>query len=66
MKNKAIEPMCEYCERVHTENDGRLICEKKGEVCGDDNCKKFKYDPLKRIPKSPKLNMDFSPEDFQI
>lgn len=66
MKNKAVEPMCEYCQRVHMQSDGSLVCEKKGEVSGDESCKKFKYDPLKRKPRKPKLNLDFSAEDFQI
>lgn len=65
VKAKPIEPMCEYCERAHTES-GTLICSKKGEVSSDDSCKKFKYDPLKRVPRKPKLNTDFSAKDFEI
>lgn len=56
---------CEYCE--HSINN------KQGNICTlnrsikRNKCRKFKYDPLKRIPKGVSLKQsDFSPEEFKL
>ena len=63
-----IEPKCEYCKlgTISADNTS-VLCPKKGVLNKDFFCKKFKYDPLKRIPKesAPEL-MKFSPEDFSL
>ncbi len=46
-----ITPSCKYCE-MGTPGDGDVIkCSKFGDVKAYDSCKKFIYNPLKRIPK---------------
>lgn len=46
-----IKPSCKYCE-FGKQGEGEVInCEKFGEVKAYDSCKKFTYNPLKRIPK---------------
>lgn len=62
-----IEPACFYCLNGHQASDTAMIlCTKTGPVSPTYKCKKFVYDPLKRIPKrQPKLP-EFSPEDFEI
>lgn len=54
---------CEFCEHAAIINDDdNILCDIKGiaEKCG--KCKKYVYDPLKRIPKRlpdlPKLTED--------
>ncbi|MGN0114668.1 MAG: hypothetical protein ACI396_05035 [Acutalibacteraceae bacterium] len=64
---KDIEPKCEYCANGDKSEDGTLIfCERKGILPPDYKCKKFKYDPLMRVPKvAPKLD-EYSPDDFKL
>ena len=46
-----IKPACKYCE-MGKAGEGEIIkCEKFGDVKAYDSCKKFVYNPLKRIPK---------------
>ena len=59
---KKIERSCAYCVHgAHLEN-GQILCAKKGMKTIDDQCRKFKYDPCKRIPSKPKA-LDFSKYD---
>lgn len=56
MKRKSgdIERLCELCRfsaEIQTTED--MLCEHRGVVDRDYSCKKFVYDPLKRIPKRP-------------
>ncbi|MCI5579497.1 MAG: hypothetical protein MR364_08390 [Oscillospiraceae bacterium] len=46
-----INPSCKYCELGKAGEGDKIICEKFGEVKAYDSCKKFVYNPLKRIPK---------------
>ena len=45
-----ITPSCEICEYVSQRPDNTLSCQYKGAVQKGDKCRKFKYDPCKRIP----------------
>ncbi len=62
-----ISPACEYCEFGHRAADPRMIlCSKRGVVSPYYHCKRFAYDPLRRIPKrQPKLP-SFTAEDFSL
>lgn len=62
-----IEPACVYCIYGRPAPDNIMIlCRKFGPVAPYYSCRKFKYNPLKRIPKrQPKLP-NFSPDDFEI
>ncbi len=67
IKNKSIEPKCEYCIYAKIPDDRcEALCVKKGVVELDFSCKKFKYDALKRIPTKITLQTDFTQEDFKI
>ncbi len=61
-------PRCEYCLIGKLSADGEtVLCTKKGVMDKDSSCKKFKYDPLKRIPKAEAPFLpEFSPEDFSL
>ena len=65
---KKIERSCTYClYGTYLENDG-ILCSKKGMKTVEDKCRRFKYDPCKRIPLKAKT-MDFSrydKEDFSL
>lgn len=62
-----IEPACEYCANGTKSKDGEsILCERQGIVAPYFSCRKFVYDPLKRIPKRmPKLP-DYDEEMFKL
>ena len=62
-----INPSCEYCARARRAADGRvMLCAKRGIVPMYHRCRRFIYDPLKRIPyRQPKLDT-YKAEDFQL
>ncbi len=60
---KNIEKSCAYC--AHSAmiiGSEQIVCSKKGMLSCDQGCRKFKYDPLKRIPVKAKPK-DFSQMD---
>lgn len=65
---KKIERSCSYCRYGAKLEDDVILCSKKGiRTCGE-SCRRFKYDPLKRVPHKAKA-MDFSKykeEDFSL
>ena len=66
--SKEIEPRCAYCQRGAKLSDDKVMCLKKGIVSPAGQCRRFKYDPLKRVPPKP-LVLDFSAlrdEDFSL
>ena len=65
---KKIERSCAYCTFGAKLEDGQVLCAKKGLRTVEDRCRKFKYDPCKRIPGKPRV-LDFSrydQEDFSL
>lgn len=63
-----IDPMCIYCTHGHALSALEVACKKKGVKKGNESCRHFKYDPLRRVPPRPK-KADFSgisPEDFTL
>lgn len=65
---KKIERSCSYCQFGTHLEDGVILCSRKGIKTGLDKCRKFRYDPCKRIPKKAKA-LDFSryeQEDFSL
>ncbi len=62
------EPQCAYCEFAEiAKGSDVVVCRKAGGIMQlHSKCKKYKYDPLKRQPKSPMFNNDFTKEDFSI
>ncbi len=50
--NIEIEKCCAYCEKATPlVGDEYVLCSKKGVVSLTHSCRRFSYDPLKRIPK---------------
>ncbi|MDR3344953.1 MAG: hypothetical protein LBT21_05120 [Oscillospiraceae bacterium] len=60
-------PSCGYCRYGKPAPDGNsVLCPKRGVTHAGMFCKKYSYDPLRRVPKpEPKLP-HYSPEDFSI
>ncbi len=65
---KDMEPMCLYCAHSRELDEEQMFCIKTGIVVPNHACRRFSYDPLKRIPPQPALlNTDrFSEEDFSL
>ena len=60
---KDIEKSCSYCvHAAKTIDSSCVICSKKGMVACDGYCRRFKYDPLKRVPLKAKTR-DFTEYD---
>ncbi len=56
MFSKSIRPMCLYCFYTNFvyEDGSTCLCDKKGVVPFDFSCRKYMYDPTKRIPPRSK------------
>ena len=65
---KKMERSCSYCLHGAYLENGKILCAKKGMKTVEDQCRRFKYDPCKRI--SPKARaLDFSKyekEDYSL
>lgn len=59
---KNIPPRCGYCKFGAVAEPGTIICKKKGIRQETDKCRKFQYDPLKRVPPKP-ATVDFTKYD---
>ncbi len=65
---KNMEPRCAYCQWASPLDEEQLMCAKKGIVTSAGSCRRFRYDPLKRIPPKP-LAASFAhlkDEDFTL
>lgn len=64
-----VEPSCAYCELGHYAPEGDVIlCNKKGVRAPGASCRRFRYDPFKRIPPPTALPdaADFAAEEFSL
>ena len=69
MKNKLFGndtyTTCAYCSRVKKSEDGMILyCGRKGIVRAEDTCRRFSYDPFKRVPRSAPKLPEYEPEEF--
>lgn len=65
---KRIEKSCSYCKFGTKLDDEEVLCARKGLVSINGKCRKFRYEPLKRIPKKAKAQNfeQFKDEDFSL
>ena len=56
---KKIERSCSYCAYGAKLDEDQILCSKKGLKPIDGKCRKFKYDPCKRVPRKAKA-LDFA------
>lgn len=65
---KKIDKACTYCLYGTQIDQEQVLCIKKGVVPPDGKCRKFCYDPCKRVPVKAKA-LDFSKyneEDYSL
>ena len=65
---KKIQRSCSYCAFGVKLDDETVLCSRKGLRTPLGKCRKFRYDPTKRIPAKPKA-LDFQQykeEDFSL
>lgn len=60
--------VCDYCKHGTKLEDGLILCIKKGVRTTDDGCRRFIYDPCKRIPPKPKAPdfNKYNEDDFTL
>lgn len=65
---KRMPRSCSYCINGTKLNDDEVLCMKRGIVRVDKSCRKFSYDPCKRIPFKPKASnfSKYDAEDFSL
>lgn len=65
---KRIPRSCTYCAHGTALESDQVLCYKKGAVSAFTSCKKFRYDPCKRIPPKMKaLDLDqYASKDFSL
>lgn len=65
---KKIEARCAYCVHSRPLSEDQVACTKKGVMSMSSSCRKFEYDPLRRVPPRP-VKPEFSglkQEDFAL
>lgn len=62
-----VEPACEYCKNGLISQDKQMIlCKHRGVVAPFYHCRRFSYDPTRRIPKKMRKLPAYSPGDFEL
>ena len=63
----SISPACEYCATGRLSADGKaVLCDKKGVMPLYQHCRRYAYDPLKRIPHRAPVLKAYSDDEFRI
>ena len=65
---KKMKRSCNYCLWGTKFSNDQILCRKHGVVSESYACRKFTYDPCKRVPSKPK-SLDlakFDKEDFSL
>lgn len=65
---KKLPHSCSYCKFSAKLNEEKILCSKKGIVDALGGCRKFRYDPCKRIPplnKAPDFSK-YTEDDFKL
>ena len=65
---KKIDRACSYCQFAGKVDGESMICQKYGVVPAGHHCRKFRYDPLKRVPSRPHSGglEKFDKNDFSL
>ncbi len=65
---KKMPRSCLYCAHSTKLNEEQMLCTKVGVVSTESECRKFVYDPLKRVPARPKaLDLSkYDEEDYSL
>lgn len=65
---KNMEKRCAYCASGSLINEREVACPYKGVMDAAGACRRFAYDPLKRVPPRPAAlkTEKYSAEDFEL
>ncbi len=65
---KNIERRCAYCANGSALNEREVACRFRGVTDAGGACRRFAYDPHKRVPPRPAAldKEKFSKEDFEL
>ncbi|MCL1820144.1 MAG: hypothetical protein FWG36_05760 [Oscillospiraceae bacterium] len=64
---ETIDPRCGYCQKGRQISQNEIGCVHRGVVSAHYSCKKFVYDPYRRVPPKPvRLNKNYSDKDFEL
>ncbi len=65
---KKIERACVHCVHSAALEDEQVLCSKKGVREQVSSCRKFKYDPCKRIPprRKPFDSQQYEQKDYSL
>lgn len=62
-----ITPACDICAHGIISADGEnVLCPRTGVRLLDSQCKSFKYDPIKRVPRRRMSKGEFTVDDFKL
>ncbi len=65
--DKDVPHFCSYCANGrNSEYTDEIFCLKHGVMKPNDTCRRYKYDPLKRIPQKQSPSKNYKPEDFEL
>ena len=63
----AVTPACGICQNGRRSSDGDVIlCYHRGVVDPSARCRKFVYDPLRRVPYIQPALGSYTEEDFKL
>lgn len=63
--DKNIKPQCQYCKNCRVEDKNVYICT-LNKVIRNNNCPKFIYDPLMRIPNTTPEIEKRDPQEYKL
>lgn len=65
---KKIIRSCSYCQHGTPMDEEQILCSKRGVVSANYSCRKFRYNPCKRIPPKMKaLDLEkYQDADFSL
>ena len=65
---KKITRSCTYCQRGTAMENDQILCSKRGVVSAYYSCRKFRYEPYKRVPPKMKaLDLEkYSADEFKL
>lgn len=62
-----IEPACSYCSHGRPGQDDEVLCIYHGVMKPWNKCRRFDYDPLRRVPEAAPVPMtDVDPASFEL
>lgn len=63
----SIEPACAHCQFGRPAPDRLMVlCRKYGPVAPHYQCKRYRYDPLKRVPRRLPALPQYDADDFKL